>query len=150
MNEKSQRSTGIPFPLLVGLAALGVPRVIGHDLSLVSPLVNGLLVFLPLAIWVAYVLWKRVPNPFVPLFVVGLFYGILLGITHQILWTEAFAGVPPRLGGNLGEALSPAGEAVVLRIFAFGSNLFTGALMGAGTGAAAWLLVKAVPAFRHR
>ncbi|MFB9903135.1 hypothetical protein [Allokutzneria oryzae] len=148
MSGKLRRSIGIPPLTVLGLAALGVPRVVAHDLSLVGPLVNGLLVFVPIAIWIAYVLWKRVPNPFVTLLAVGVVYGVLLGVTHQILWTEGFASDPPRLGGNLAGALPPAVEALVLRIFAFGSSLFTGALMGAGTGAAGWLLARLVPAFR--
>ncbi|TCP48502.1 hypothetical protein EV191_11059 [Tamaricihabitans halophyticus] len=142
------RKIGLGPLTVLALAALGVPRVIAHDLALVGPLVNGLLVFVPIAVWIAYVLWKRVPNPLVTLLAVGLAYGALLGITHQILWTAAFAGDPPQLGGNLAGTLSPGMEAVVVRLFAFGSSLFTGVLLGAGTGAASWLLARLVPAFR--
>ncbi|MFE6614932.1 hypothetical protein [Amycolatopsis sp. NPDC057786] len=143
-------SLGVSLPGILGLAALGVPRVVAHDLGLVGPAGNALLVFVPLAIWLAIVLWRRVPNPFLTLLMVGLVHGVLLGITHQLLWTEAFPGGPPSLGGDLAGTLSPATEAVVLRIFAFGSSLLTGVLTGAASGAVAWLLAKMVPGLRRR
>ncbi|XVV00897.1 hypothetical protein ACQPW3_26185 [Actinosynnema sp. CA-248983] len=150
MTGRLRRSTGVPPAAILGLAALGVPRVVAHDLSLVGPLVNGLLVFVPIAIWIGYVLWKRVPNPLVTLFAVGLVYGVLLGVTHQVLWAEAFPGGPPRLGGTIEGALPPTAEALLLRTFAFGSSILTGALMGVATGAAGWLAARMVPAFRPR
>ncbi|GAA2347183.1 hypothetical protein GCM10009854_25290 [Saccharopolyspora halophila] len=127
---------------ILGLAALGVPRVIAHDLGPVGALVNGLLMFVPLVVWVAVVLWKRVRAPFSALLMVGLVHGVLLGVTHQILWTAAFAGDPPELGGNLAGALPPVAEALLLRAFAFISSLVTGALVGAVTGAVAWSLAR--------
>ncbi|OLZ58183.1 hypothetical protein BS330_12665 [Amycolatopsis keratiniphila subsp. nogabecina] len=138
------------MPGIIGLAALGVPRVVAHDLGLVGPVGNALLVFVPLAIWLAIVLWRRVPNPFLTLLVVGLAYGVLLGLTHQVLWTEAFPGGPPSLSGNLVGTLPPSTEAVVLRIFAFGSSLLTGVLNGAASGAVGWLLAKMVSGLRRR
>jgi hypothetical protein len=71
-------------------------------------------------------------------------------VTHQLLWAEAFAGDPPRLGGNLAGVLPPAGEAVLLRLFAFGSSLVTGAFTGVATGAAGRLLARIVPGLRPR
>ncbi|WP_340682587.1 hypothetical protein LCL61_28485 [Amycolatopsis coloradensis] len=150
MKGRVRPSLGISRPGILGLAALGVPRVVAHDLGLVGPVGNALLVFVPLAIWLAIVLWHRVPNPFLTLLMVGLVYGVLLGVTHQLLWTEAFPGGPPSLGGNLTGMLPPSSEAVVLRIFAFGSSLFTGLLTGAASGAVAWLLAKMVPGLRQR
>ncbi|WP_233358900.1 hypothetical protein [Thermomonospora amylolytica] len=140
-----RRSLGMPPPLIVALAALGVPRVIAHDLDLVGPGVNAILVFGPVLIWIAVVLRRRPPNPFPALLAVGLGYGVMLAVTHQILWNEAFDGDPPRLGGNLEGELSPAVESLILRISAFGGSVFTGVLVGAVAGAVAWLAARLLP-----
>jgi hypothetical protein len=136
------RSMGLSPVAVVGLAALGVPRVVAHDLRLVGPAVNALLVFVPIAVWLAVVLWKRVPGPFVTLLLVGSVYGVLLGVTHQVLWTSSFGGDPPGLGGNLAGTLSPAVESLVLRVFAFGGSVLTGVGMGALVGAVGWVLSR--------
>ena len=136
----------MPVLWLWGLALLGVPRVVAHDLRLVGPVVNSVLVFAPLAVWLAVVLWRRVPNPFVTLLAVGVCHGILLAVTHQLLWAESFGDAPPRLGSTL----SPAVEQVVLRIAAALSSLGTGTAVGAATGAVAWAVARVVPAFGPR
>ncbi|MEU8247857.1 hypothetical protein [Nonomuraea sp. NPDC048916] len=139
---------GLPASAVWGLALLGVPRVIAHDLRLAGPVVNALLVFVPIAVWAAVVLWKRVPNAFVTLLAVGAAYGVLLAVTHQVLWESSFDGGPPSLGGNLAGALPPAMEDLVLRIFALGSSLATGVGVGAAVGAVTWLITRIVPGFR--
>ncbi|GGP04008.1 hypothetical protein LDL08_29540 [Nonomuraea glycinis] len=143
------KALGLSPIAILALAALGVPRVIAHDLSLVGPTVNALLVFLPIALWLAVVLWKRVPNSFLTLLAIGTTYGVLLGLTHQVLWSQSFGDTPPTLGGNLAGTLSPATEAVLLRTFAFGSSLLTGVGVGAATGAVCWLLSRLIPAPRR-
>lgn len=130
---------------VIGLALLAAPRVVLHDLDLIheGTFVNALFVFVPPIIWIAVVLWKRVPNPFVTLLVTGLCYGILLAVGHQVLWDSAFGGAPPSLGGNL-SGLDPAAQSVILRLFAVISSVFTGVIVGAITGLVAWGLGKAV------
>lgn len=150
MSNPVRRALGVSPPVILGLALLGVPRVVAHDLDLVGPVVNALLVFVPIAVWIGFVLVGRVPNPFLTLLAVGVGYGVLLGVTHQLLWAEAFAGARPSLGGNLAGVLPPAGEALLLRVIAFGSSLVTGALTGVATGAAGWLLARIVPGLRPR
>ncbi|SFB48560.1 hypothetical protein SAMN05216266_113161 [Amycolatopsis marina] len=153
-NEMAQsrvrRVTGLSLLTLIGLAALAVPRVVAHDLDLVGPVVNSVLVFVPIAIWLAVVLWNRAQRPFVALLAVGIAYGVLVAVTHQVLWNESFQGEPPALGGNLAGVLAPGAEAVVLRVFAFFSSVLTGTAVGAVTGAVGWLLAKLVPGFRPR
>lgn len=130
---------GLPFMAIIGLALLAVPRVVLHDLDLISegtPL-NALFVFLPPVIWIAVVLWKRVPNPFLTLLVAGAFYGVFLALGHQILWNVSCGDNPPQLGGNLTN-LSPVVQSVILRFFAIISSLFTGIIVGAITGLIAW------------
>lgn len=130
---------GLSVPAIIALALLAVPRVILHDLGIVAdgtPL-NALLVFAPPLIWIMVALAAHVPKPFRTLLVVGLTYGALLAIGHQLLWGVSFADSPPQLGGNLAD-LDPGLQAVVLRTFAVISSIGTGALVGAVSGLVAW------------
>lgn len=148
--ETIERSLGVSPLAILGLALLAVPRVILHDLGLTDPVVNGVLTFLPLAAWLAVVLWRRVPNAFKTLLTIGVTYGVLLAATHQVLWTESFGDNPPALGGNLAGVLDPAIEGVLFRVFAVFSSVLTGVVVGLITGAVGWLLSRAVPGFRPR
>lgn len=134
-----RRTLGLSFPVMLGLAALTLPRVVLHDLGLVheGTFVNLLLVFVPLAIWIVTVLVARVPNPFLTLLVTGLVSGVLLVVTHQLLWDVAFADVTLQLGGSLAD-LAPGTQAVIMRGAAVVSGLFTGTIVGAVTGLVAW------------
>ncbi|GAB3466287.1 hypothetical protein GCM10027570_55390 [Streptomonospora sediminis] len=144
-----RRRFGLPWWAIAGLAALGVPRVVAHDLDLVGPAMNSVLVFLPVAVWISVVLLARTPNPLVALLAVGAVYGVLLGAAHQVLWVQGFAGDPPALGGNLAGALPPAAESGLLRAAAFASSMATGLLVGAVSGAAAWLISRVLPGYRR-
>lgn len=136
---------GLPLAALFGLALLGLPRVVLHDLDLVheGTFVNLLLVVVPPAAWIAVALAKRVPNPFLTLLVVGLFYGVLLALTHQLLWGAAF-DEPPTLGGNLSD-IAPGAQAIIIRVFAAISSLFTGVIVGVVTGLISWGLTRLRP-----
>ena len=124
---------GLPTLGLIGLAAIGLPRVILHDLHLIDeagPL-TWLLALGPVAVWVAVAVLKRVPNPFLTVLVIGAIFGVMLVIIHQILWETAFAGNPPALGSGTLATLVP-------RLAAIPSGLFTGAIIGAIGGLIAW------------
>ena len=140
-SDRPARRTGLglPFAAVVALALLAAPRVVLHDLGIIQEgtFVNALFVFVPPLVWIAVVLWRRVPNPFLTLLVVGLLYGVFLMLGHQILWNTAWEGDPPTLGGNLG-GLAPGVQEVVLRGFAGVSSLVTGAFVGAFSGLVAW------------
>ena len=130
---------GLSLLAIVLLAALAAIRVPLHDLHMVEEgsVLAALLVFAPLAVWLVVVLRARVPNPFLALTAVGLAYGVMLAIIHQVFWASAFAGNMPSLGGNLEGVLAPGAEAVVFRVSAFFSSLVTGTMVGAGVGAVA-------------
>lgn len=138
---RSARRLGLPLIALIGLALLAAPRVFLHDLDIISEgtATNALFVFGPLLVWIIVTLWAKVPNPFLTLLTVGVFYGILLAAGHQIFWTAQFDGAPPRLGGNLAD-LDPGLSNLIVRLFAAGSSLITGTFVGAVTGAIAWLV----------
>lgn len=135
---------GLSWAAIAGLAFLGVPRAVLHDLDLVQEgtLVNALLVAVPPLVWVVVALAARIHRPFATLVVIGLCYGLDVAIIHQSLWPLAFEGDPPRLGGNLAD-VEPATQEGVIRFFAVLSSIATGALVGAAAGAVAALLGRA-------
>lgn len=135
----SRRSLGLPLAAVVALALLAAPRVVLHDLDIIeegTPL-NAVFVFVPPLVWIAVVLVKRVPNPFLTILAVGACYGIVLALGHQLLWDANYGDDPPQLGGNLAD-LDPTAEAVIIRGFAVVSSVFTGVIVGAITGLIAW------------
>lgn len=118
---------------ILGLAALGLPRAVTHDLDLVDGLTNTVLTVVPFAVWLGVGIRTHPSNPFPALVAIGFAYGLLLALSHQLLWTEAYDGRPPRLGGNL-EDLPDGLHAVITRAAAFVSSLATGAAVGAILG----------------
>jgi hypothetical protein len=130
--------------VIVLLALLGAPRAIGHDQDLIKEgtLINTLFVFVPFIIWLAVVLIKKVPRPFLTLFIIGAIYGIFLAVVHQINWNGFWGDNPPVLGGNLEGKLSPDIESLVLRMFSFLSSFVSGLVTGAILGIVATALQK--------
>lgn len=131
-NEKENK-LGLSMSTLFILALLATPRVIAHDLKWLESgsFANMLLVFVPPLIWLVVVLLKTI-KPFKALLFIGMFYGILLGITHQIFWNVSF-DESPTLGGNLSD-IPPIANAIIIRTFAFFSSLITGTVVGIITG----------------
>jgi len=136
---------GFSWPVLAGLAALAAPRVILHDLGAVQEgtFVNALLVFVPPLCWIAAVLFRRPPRPFLTVVVIGALYGVFLMAGHQLMWDTAFGGSTPRLGDRLA-ALGPGSQELLLRTAAALSSLVTGVVVGVVTGAVAVLLSRLV------
>ncbi|GAA4913267.1 hypothetical protein [Streptomonospora salina] len=135
----------LPWWCVLGLAALGLPRVVAHDLGLVGPAANTALVFGPVLVWVAVAVLGRLRRPLVALLIVGAVYGVLLAAVHQVLWAQGFAGDPPQLGGELAGTLPPASEGALLRAAAVVSSVATGVGIGAVSGAVAWVLARLLP-----
>jgi hypothetical protein len=90
--------------------------------------------FVPLVSWLIVALRRRVPNLFLTLVVVGVAYGVMLAVGHQLPWEAAWDGDPPSLGGNLEDEFAPGLEAVVFRASAFFSSLVNGTVVGAVAG----------------
>ncbi|GGP11719.1 hypothetical protein [Oceanobacillus neutriphilus] len=138
--QKINDYLGVPVITLILLSLLGVPRVIGHDLSLFKEgsLVNSVLVFAPIIIWIIYIVLKNVRKTFLSLLLIGFFYGIFLAIVHQILWHTAL-DAPIQFGGSLSNLPQIAVNSIA-RIFAFFSSVTTGIVIGAITGASGSLV----------
>jgi hypothetical protein len=129
--KKLKLTTPLPYVLL--LPSLLIPRVVVHDLHLVSfdTAMYKLLALLPLAIWLVYAVVRRREHPMREFLVYGAVYGLLLALTHQLLWVTSFGGNPPHIGGNLSGKLDPVAEDMILRSFAFVSSVVTGLVTGA-------------------
>lgn len=138
-----RRFLGLPVTAVVGLAALGLPRVVLHDLGVLtgSSVAAFLLAVVPLAVWVVVATRPSVRAPFLALVATGTVHGALLAATHQLLWVRAFDGAAPRLGDNLSN-LDPELQDVVLRGAAVFSGIHTGVALGALTGVIAWAIVR--------
>ncbi len=139
-----RRGLGLSLPMVILLAAIAAIRVPLHDLGIIQEgsAAAALLIFVPLAVWVGVVLRRRVPNPLLTLTVVGLAYGVMLAVIHQLLWVAAYGDSPPSLGGYLEGVLDSGLEAVVFRVSAFFSSLATGTVLGAFVGAVAWVIER--------
>lgn len=124
---------GLPVLALIGLAAVALIRVVLHDLHVIeegSP-ITWILAIGPVVLWIAVAVVKRVPNPFLTVLVIGAIFGVMLVITHQLLWDFAFQGNPPSISNGPGATVIP-------RVAAVPSGLFVGALIGAIGGLVAW------------
>ncbi|MET0417965.1 MAG: hypothetical protein ABW022_18300 [Actinoplanes sp.] len=142
---------GLPVGVVVGLGLLAAPRVVLHDLDLINEgtLINALLVFVPLLIWIGVAVWRST-NPFVSLLAAGGVYGVCLLVVHNVLWSQSWAGDPPRLGGNLEGRLPTAVEELFLRGAMSVTSLFTGLAVGTVCGAVAWAIARARSRYRGR
>ena len=122
-----------PRWVIVGLGALGVPRIVVHDLDAGAALIYLVLTIGPPLVWVAYLVRSRPARITMSGVLVGCVYGVFLAVTHQLLWTEAF-DEPPTLGGNLEGRLDPWLKDVVLRGASVVSSVGTGAVIGLVVG----------------
>jgi len=122
-----------PLWVILGLGALGVPRVVLHDLDVGAQPVYVALTIGPPVVWLAYLIRARPGRVTMSGLLIGCVYGVFLAVTHQVLWTEAF-DEPPKLGGNLEGELEPWLENLVLRGAAVLSSIGTGAAIGLVVG----------------
>ena len=132
--KKIEDNLGISIISLFLLSLLGVPRLILHDLSLIEEgtFTNRLFVFVPIVIWISYIVWKNVKHPFLSLLVVGIFYGIFLAVGHQLLWDTVF-DTPIQLRENLSN-LPPIFVNILFRFSSIFSSLLTGVFVGSVSG----------------
>lgn len=128
----------MPLLAIVGLALLAAPRVVLHDLGIITEgtVVNSVLVFVPLAVWIVVPLLLTVPRPFLTVLTIGILHGVMLAAIHQILLESSLGGLP-ELDGNLAD-LAPAAQAAIIRVFSGLSSLVTGTAIGAICGLITW------------
>lgn len=134
-----------PARVIIGLGALGVPRIVLHDLDAGAELIYLAFTIGPPLVWLAYLVRSRPARITMSGVLVGCVYGVFLAVTHQLLWTQAF-DEPPTLGGNLEGRLDPWLEDVVLRGASVVSSVGTGAAIGLVVG----LLAAAISDRRGR
>ena len=148
MDRRPAPALGLPLWLVLGLGLLGLPRVVLHDLGVtLGPLPQAVLAVGPPVVWVLAALVACVPSPVRALVAVGTVHGLVLALTHQLMWDTAYAAGDPTLGGALTGRLDDDAEEVVLRAAATVSSLFTGMVLGLVTGLVAAALRR--PTDRH-
>lgn len=133
--------TDIPFWIIVVLALLAIPRVFIHDLHLL-PLdssIYRLLALGPLVGWVLLATLRNNKRPVYDFIILGLVFGLLLAITHQLTWEASWGDNPPQLHGNLAGQLDPTIEGLLLRGAAVISSLVTGVVFGCIVALIAWV-----------
>lgn len=126
----------LPIWIFVVLALLSAPRIIAHDSNIVdlesTPYI--MLAVVPLIVYAGIAIVLRTWRPFYNFMVLGVLLGVVLAVTHQLMWDIAWAEGAPAIGGSLKDRFDPATEEVILRVFAFISSLLTGLVMGAVFG----------------
>lgn len=129
--------TDLPLWAILVLAALAVPRVVIHDLHLadLNSAPYKVLATVPFLIWFGVAVFRKSSKPLADFLVMGIVFGTLLAITHQLLWHSALNGQLPQLNTTL----DPVMQEVVLRIAAVLSSIVTGAIIGAFFGCIAEL-----------
>jgi len=129
----TQGKNGLPFPVIVFLAMLAVPRVFVHDLKLVpiDSFWYTVLAVGPLLIWLGVAIFVKMKRPAYDFLVLGIVFGILLAVTHQLTWNASWGATLPHIGGTFAGRLSPGMESLVLRSAAVISSLVTGVVFGA-------------------
>ncbi len=123
-----RRPLGLSVLSLIGLAALGLPRVILHDLHIIDEAhpASWILSLGPVAVWVAVAVVKKVPNPFLTVLTIGLIFAVMLTITHQLLWSSLFN--------------DPETADSIPRLAQLPGALFAGLLLGGVGGLVAWAI----------
>jgi hypothetical protein len=140
-HSKRSWQPSISWYVIGWLAIVAVPRVVFHDLHLlaVDSTMYQVLTLVPWLVWLVAAVFVRTKRPFYDFFLVGVVFGCMLALTHQILWDASWGDDVPRLGGNLEGTLAPWAEIAVLRAAAVISSLLTGVMAGVGLGFVAWL-----------
>lgn len=141
---KQKIETDLPLAIIGILAILPIPRVVLHDLHAVSfdSLPYKLLAVVPFVAWIGVAVLRKTKRPFVDFLTLGLAFGMLLALTHQLLWDAAWGANPPRIEGNLAGQLAPSVESVVLRAASVASGLMTGLMTGLAAGLVAFGAMK--------
>lgn len=129
--------TDLPFVAVLILALLAVPRVIIHDLHLadLNSVPYKVLATVPFLIWLGVAILRKSRSPMKDFLVLGVVFGSLLAITHQLLWDSALTTATV----NMSIDLDPSVEQAVLRTAAVISSLLTGVTVGGFFGFVAWV-----------
>jgi hypothetical protein len=130
-NLTSKLPLGLTWTAVITLALLGIPRVVVQDFRLIEnqPYLNALLSLAPGAIWVYYLLHKKIAHTLNTMLAVGLAYGAMAGIVHQLAWS-----------GLWGDAQTSVFASIIPRFYNLISSLVSGLVIGATLGVAALFL----------
>lgn len=142
--------TSMPVWLVVALTLLMVPRTLLSDLGLITEgtLLYYFFALLPFVIWLAVAVLRPAKKPFMDFLVLGILYGLTLAVVHQLLWnvSASIGHHPPQAALELGAAVNPALQELVVRWYTVAVSL----LIGTGSGAAIGLVAATARFVRLR
>lgn len=127
---------------MLALAAIAVPlALLTQILGERGPLTFWLLGLTPAVVWVAVARWRRITAPLMTLVVVGLGYGVILGILQNLTFNSVLADAGATYGGT-----APVAVMVAARVAATLASVLTDAVIGLITGLVTQFLLHNRPA----
>jgi hypothetical protein len=97
-----------------------------------------------------YAIFGKSKRPVFDFLTLGIVFGLMLAVTHQITWDASWGNNPPHLHGSLEGKLDPAIESLLLRTAASISSVVTGIVFGGVAAILALISFKIRKQFIHK
>ncbi|HEU5121447.1 MAG TPA: hypothetical protein VFT59_01260 [Candidatus Saccharimonadales bacterium] len=132
--------TDMPVWLIVALVALMLPRTLLNELGVVAEatLAYYVLALTPFVIWLGVALLRKTKKPMMDFLILGLLFGILLAVIHQLFWAvgSAVSQHAPQFAIDFASQFDPAWRELITRsisvcislIIGLGSGIIFGAI----------------------
>ncbi len=134
MTSRAFPFTDMPWPLMLVLVVIGLPRTVLADLDIVAPessVLYYVLALAPFAVWLIVAVLRRTRKPVMDFMVLGVLYGLSLFVVHQWLWDAPGAQHSiPQSAIDFAEQYDPAIRELILRLYTAAISL----AIGVGTG----------------
>lgn len=138
--------TDMPWMLMLGLVAAGLPRTVLADLDVVTPdssIGYFMIALVPFAAWLAVAVLRRTRRPVRDFLALGVMYGLSLLLAHQVLWHAPGAEHSiPQAAIDFAGRFAPAWRDAAMRAYT--------ALVSLGIGLVTGVVVAGVAFLAHR
>lgn len=130
--QKRFLHTDMALWLVVVLVVIMLPRGILNDMNIVAEGTLGyyVLALTPFAVWLAVAVFRKTKKPMRDFTVLGVLYGVFLGLTHLMFWGISWSHHPPGIATTLADKVDPALGTLVAQGVTFSISLAIG--LGAG------------------
>jgi hypothetical protein len=133
--------TDMPVWLVTVLVLLMLPRTLLNELGVVTEgtLPYYVLALTPFAIWLAVAVVRKNQKPMADFLMLGLLFGLLLAVVHQLLWNSGSAVTQhaPQIAIDIAANFDPGARELVTRLVSVGISLVIGLGSGLVIGAIA-------------